>query len=160
VRDVSAAKGPAAEERGGERALKPRHTLSRRVLRYGVVGLVAFAIDYGVTAIAITVMLVPLLLANSLGFVVANVANFLLGHWWVFRDARGGRHWLRAYVGTLGVSVVGLLLNNAIVWLAVGLMGGPLLGGKVAATAIVMGFNFFIRHGWIYRRANLEPEKR
>jgi len=35
-------------------ALKPRRSLSVRALRYGVVGMLAFAIDYGVTAIAFT----------------------------------------------------------------------------------------------------------
>jgi len=139
-------------------ALKPRRSLSVRALRYGVVGMLAFAIDYGVTAIAFTLM--PLLVANSIGFAVANIANFVLGHLWVFRDARGNGHWSRAYVGTLGVSALGLLLNNAIVGLAVGLMGEPLLWGKVAATAIAMGFNFFARHIWVYRRAQLELEKR
>ena len=57
----------------------------------------------------------------------------------------------RAYVATLTVSLVGLLINNAIVWISVTVLSWPLVIAKVNATAVVMAFNFLARHHWVYR---------
>ena len=114
-------------------------------------GLIAFAVDFGVTAWLYRPNGAPLLVANTVGFLIANVANFLLGHWWVFRGLRGDQRWFRAYVATLTVSLVGLLINNAIVWISVTVLSWPLVIAKVNATAVVMAFNFLARHHWVYR---------
>lgn len=142
------------------RLVAPDDTMTARMLRYGAVGLIAFAIDFGVTAWLFRAMDAPLLVANTVGFLIANVANFLLGHWWVFRDRRDSRRWMRAYAATLAVSIVGLLLNDAMVWISVAVVDWPLLIGKVSATAVVMLFNFFARHHWVYRPTRLDLERK
>ncbi len=124
--------------------------LNSIVTRYALVGGASFSIDFIVTWAAFQFL--PLLAANTLGFVIANAANFVLGHQWVF-----GRQWQRGqlitmYVSVLGISVVGLILSNFIVWVLVIQMGSALLIAKIAATAIVMGWNLLARLTWVYKK--------
>jgi putative flippase GtrA len=124
--------------------------ITKTALRYGVVGLLSFLIDFGVTWV--TIHFLPLLVANTLGFVIANAANFLIGHKWVF-----GHHWekarlFRAYVSVLGISAIGLIISNFVVWGFVVQLASSLLLAKIAATAIAMVWNFLARWVWIYNK--------
>ena len=117
--------------------------------RYVVVGALAFCVDFGVTWLAIKWL--SLLAANTIGFVVANVFNFLLAHGWVFGARFERKRFVPVYTAVLTVSLVGLLVNNAVVWILVGLAGMALLPGKVIATLAGLGWNFTARKFWIYK---------
>lgn len=120
-----------------------------RVLRYLVVGTIAFVIDLGLLLALVPLM--PLLAANTVAFLVANAANFVLGHVWVFgrslRDPRIARH----YGAVLAASLVGLAINDAVVWAGVVVVGASVIVAKVAATAVALAWNFAARALWIYR---------
>lgn len=116
--------------------------------RYFVLGVATFVIDAG-TLLAIADHL-PLVAANSIAFFVANLVNFAVGHTWVFgRDFRAG--WLRAYSQVAVISVLGLALNDAIVWAGVVLVALPLLLAKAIATAVTFAWNFAARSRLVYR---------
>jgi putative flippase GtrA len=121
-----------------------------RLLRYLVVGTVAFAIDLGLLLLLAGHM--PLLAANTLAFIAANAVNFLLGHVWVFGQALDASA-APQYARVLVASLVGLGLNDAVVWGGATLLGLPLIAAKVIATAVALGWNFLARDRWIYRRA-------
>jgi putative flippase GtrA len=123
--------------------------VTTKVIRYGLVGVIAFVIDYGITKWLVAFL--PLLVANTIGFIVANSVNFCMAHRWVFGYAWTKEKLLSTYLAVLGVSVVGLIVNNIVVWLSVGIAGASLLFGKVLATAIVMLWNFLARLFWVYK---------
>ena len=118
-----------------------------RLARYLVVGTVAFAIDLGCLLLLVPHM--PLVAANTVAFLVANAANFALGHVWVFGQALDAAAAPR-YAKVLAVSLVGLALNDAVVWGGVALLALPLVAAKVAATAVALGWNYLARVLWIY----------
>lgn len=123
-------------------------THAARFARYVVVGTLAFAIDLAVLLLLAGVM--PLLAANSIAFILANIGNFVMAHFWVF----GGNLQdltLRRYIGTLGVSVVGLLLNDALVWCLAEIVHTGLVLAKVVATVVALGWNYTARVLWVYR---------
>ena len=119
-----------------------------RFARYVLVGLAAFAIDYGVLVLLAGRM--PLVAANTIAFLVANAANFLMAHGFVFGRSLD-RSAAPEYAGVLVVSLVGLALNDAVVWVAAGLAGWPLIVAKVLATGVAMGWNYAARATWVYR---------
>lgn len=123
--------------------------VSTKVMRYAVVGIVAFAIDYATTRLLVDFL--PLLVANTIGFLIANTVNFCMAHRWVFGFAWTKEKLLSTYFAVLGVSVVGLMINNMVVWVSVGVVGVTLLFGKVLAAAIVMLWNFLARLFWVYK---------
>lgn len=123
--------------------------LGKRGPRYVVVGGISFLIDYALTWTFLQVL--PLLLANTLGFLCANIANFVLAHSWVFGRAFEREGLLRAWLSVLGVSVVGLVISDVVVWLAVVVLQWSLLWAKVLATAIGLLWNFLARLRWVYQ---------
>lgn len=124
-------------------------TIGRQGARYVVVGSLAFCVDFGVTWLALKTL--PLLAANTIGFIVANVFNFLFAHGWVFGARFERKRFVPVYAAILTVSLVGLLVNNAVVWVLVGLVGMGLLPGKIIATLAALGWNFTARRFWIYK---------
>jgi putative flippase GtrA len=122
--------------------------MAPKAAKYLVVGTLAFVIDFGVTWALVQHL--PLLVANTIGFIVANVANFLLAHRWVFRAPFTRAAIFASYLPVLGVSVVGLVINNLIVWLLVAQLALALLIGKVVAALAAFIWNFLARAKWIY----------
>jgi putative flippase GtrA len=123
--------------------------LDAQAAKYVSVGGAAFLIDYSLTWLAYP--LLPLLLANTFGFAIANLFNFLAAHRWVF-DARFDRTDLTSlYLQVLAVSVVGLAINNAIIWVLVGQLAWALIAGKIIATGVGLLWNFAARKYWVYR---------
>jgi putative flippase GtrA len=121
----------------------------QRLIRYTLLGTLCFGIDYGVALILISML--PLLIANTLAFLAANLVNFIVGHYWVFRPANRQHRLFRTYAFVLAISGVGLLLNNAVVWLGVAMLGFGLFVTKCAATGVVLGWNFMARVLLVYR---------
>lgn len=117
--------------------------------KYLAVGGAAFLVDFGVTWLAFP--LLPLLWANTLGFVVANLFNFMAAHQWVFGAPFERSGLARTYLQVFAVSVIGLVINNAVVWLLVGQMAWLLIAGKVVATGLGLLWNFAARKYWVYR---------
>lgn len=120
-----------------------------RALRYAVVGAIAFVIDLGCLLLLLEHM--PLLAANTLAFLIANAVNFWLGHVWVFGRPLGGPGLARQYGGVLAISVVGLALNDALVWGGVEIAGASIVVSKIIATVVVMFWNYAARSLWVYR---------
>jgi len=119
-------------------------------IRYAVVGGVAFVIDLGL--LLLLSPLVSLLVANTIAFLVANAANFVMGHRWVFGSTRRDSGILAQYGAVLLISLAGVALNDAFVWIGVILLHADLVISKIAATLAVWGWNYWARAWWVYGR--------
>lgn len=113
-------------------------------------GGVAFAIDLGL--LLLLSPLVPLVTANTIAFLVANAANFLIAHLWVFGSKGRDSDILAKYGAVLLISLVGVALNDAFVWIGVALLNANMVISKVAATLAVWGWNYWARTLWVYGR--------
>jgi putative flippase GtrA len=122
---------------------------SRRFLGYAATGVMAFAIDLAVTLA--TLPWVHYLVANTLGFLVANAAQFVLAHIWVFGRSLRDSGVARLYLVTLAISTLGLAASNGIVWAGYGVLGAPMVPVKMAAAILVLALNFGLRRAIAYR---------
>lgn len=122
----------------------------RKAIRYAVVGSVAFVIDLGM--LLLLAPMLPLVLANTVAFLLANAVNFLLGHLWVFARGAMGSDVFTKYGAVLLISLVGLGLNDAFVWIGVEVLGAGVTVSKIATTLAVWGWNYYARTFWIYGR--------
>ena len=113
-----------------------------------VVGTVAFAIDLG--SLLVLAQYLHVIAANTIAFVIANAANFLMGHVWVFERPLVTIS-LRTYARVLLISVIGLAVNDAVVWLSAIAVGLSLLISKVIATLVGLVWNYAARVSWVYR---------
>lgn len=123
--------------------------ISTQGLKYVVVGLITLLIDFGLTWLLLPSM--HLVIANSLGFLLANITNFLLAHRWVFQSQVPTTQSTQTYMAVLAVSLVGLALSDLMVWLAISQWQLPFLISKILAAILGLVWNFGARKIWIYR---------
>lgn len=115
-----------------------------QLLRFGVVGGIAFAIDFGVLAALVELAHWNELLAAAVSFTVSVVFNYILSIFWVF-DVDREKNAARNFVLFILLSIVGLGLTELIMWVMLEKLGIFYLISKIVATGIVMVYNFVTR---------------
>ena len=101
--------------------------LMGQIIRFGLVGFLCFFIDYG------------LLLALT-----ELAGNYLLSMKFVY-EARARENRTGEFITFVLLSLVGLLINQLVMWVAVEFLGIWYQLAKIGATAIVMVYNFVSR---------------
>ena len=86
----------------------------------------------------------------ALAYILSTFVNWLVGRLLVFKDNAGSI--VREIVGVYIASVVGLLLNLGIMWVAVSVLSFNEMISKVVATGIVFIYNFAVRKLVIYKK--------
>ena len=117
--------------------------------RYGVVGGVAFCADFSLLFALTHFLRIHYLISAMVGFLVGVWVNYLLSVRWVF-----ARRQIASRVGEFGlfalIGVVGLGLNELLMWLLTGVVGIHYLGSKIVTTAGVYLWNFFARKKLVF----------
>ena len=114
-----------------------KQQLVKQILGFGIVGVVAFLIDYGIMNILYTKLGCTLLIANTCGFVVSTIVNYILSKKHVF-DMKTSNAFIKFTI----LSVIGLLINNITMILCIDCMMFGTLVSKVLATGVCMIWNF------------------
>jgi putative flippase GtrA len=125
--------------------------LIEQVLKFGVVGFIAFGIDYGVLMLLSQVLGMDPVLSAAISFIVSLIFNYLASMRFVFSH-RDDMSRTREFVTFLILSAIGLGINELIMWGGVALLGNSALAVtavKVFATAVVMVWNFVSRKKWL-----------
>ena len=111
-----------------------------KFLKFGAVGLSGVFVDFGVTWVCRERFRLNQYVANSLGFLTAVVSNFILNRIWTFQSA--DPHVAVQFGKFLGISLIGLALNNGIIYVLHERLGLHFYLSKLIATAIVTIWNF------------------
>lgn len=120
------------------------NTLLTQLAKFGVVGVVATAIDFGVMNLLHYGAHLDILVANTAGFTISLVFNYLASMKFVFEHKQDMSR-RREFTIFVVLSVIGLALNDGIV---LALNKGISIEAniaKIAATVLVMVYNFVTR---------------
>ena len=117
--------------------------LIAQLARFLIVGGVSFTIDYGLFTLLYAVG-VPHLAASSTSFTISLFANYALSRRYVF-DVNEDVNIVREFTAYVGLNVIALGLNTAVLYVCADLMGASPFLGKIVATAIVLVYNFISR---------------
>lgn len=130
--------------------------LRLRVVRYFFVGGVAAVVDVGLFFLFAKVLGFHYLLVGAGAFTAAAVVNYFLSIRHVFSS---GVRFTRntEFVCVYLVSFAGLLFNQAILFLAVDLLGMELMLSKCAAIGVVFFWNYLARKHFVFRNCSLPP---
>ena len=118
--------------------------LLAQFMKFGVVGVIAFVIDYGLLALLTELFGINYLVSATISFTASVVFNYDASMRYVFTHKEGMSR-RREFVIFVVLSVIGLLINNGCMWAGVELLGVHYLLTKIVATAIVMIWNFVTR---------------
>lgn len=122
----------------------------KKFASYVVIGSIAFSIDASITLGLATFL--NYIFANTVGFIVANFANFLLAHKWVFHGKLVRAELVNTYFPVLAISVIGLGLSNLSMYLLIEYVNMHILPAKIVTTLIVLVWNFFGRITFVYNK--------
>lgn len=125
--------------------------LIEQILKFGVVGIIATVIDFGVLYILSQPLGMDPVISAGISFCVSLVFNYVASMRYVFTH-REDMSRSREFVIFLVLSLIGLAINEAIMAAGVAVLGNSALavmGTKVLATAIVMVWNFVSRKKWL-----------
>ena len=115
----------------------------KQLFRFGIVGFTAFLIDAGLLFILTEFCHIHYLISSIISFVVSLVYNYILSIFWVF-DVQKKQTYKEVLLFII-LSIIGLGLNQLIMYLGVDLLHIYYMFCKVLATIIVMTYNFITR---------------
>jgi putative flippase GtrA len=115
-----------------------------QLVRYTAVGGVSFVADFGILFAASGILGVHYLISAPMGFIVGLTVNYALSVHWVFasRQLRSRRLEFAAF---FVIGVVGLGLNELIMWVLTDKVYLHYLVSKIGATLVVFIWNFLAR---------------
>lgn len=119
-------------------------TLIERFLKFCVVGGSGVVVDFGITYLAKELLKLNKYVANSLGFVCAATSNYILNRMWTF--ASNDPNIVMQYIRFFGFSLVGLAINNFVIYLLHGRAKWNFYFVKLIATGVVTFWNFCMNY--------------
>ena len=115
-----------------------------QIIKFVIVGGIATIIDFVVLYILKEYVGLNEILANTISFTVSVIYNYIASIKWVF-DVDKGKNEKQQFIIFIVFSIIGLGINNLILWICIDKFNIHYLIGKVFATGIVMIFNFITR---------------
>jgi putative flippase GtrA len=132
-----------------------RPDLLRKVLNFGLIGLVNFGVDLSVFLLALHFVTSSLIVANVLAWMVAVSCSYVMNSFITFAAETGRALRWRSYFSFAGSGVLGVVANTAVVVIAARYM--PLVAAKLCAIGAGFLVNFSMSHLFVFRASKRAP---
>lgn len=116
----------------------------KQLFRFGLVGGICFLIDYSILYVCTDIFKIHYLISSVISFTISTIFNYILSIKWVF-NLKENRNSKKDFVNFIVFSVIGLILNQIIMWFGVDILNIYYMITKIISTCIVMCFNFITR---------------
>ncbi|MBN9298900.1 MAG: GtrA family protein [Filimonas sp.] len=113
-----------------------------KFVKFGVVGFSGMIIDFGITWLCKERLKLNKFVANSCGFTLAVINNYILNRIWTFESSNP--QWQQELGKFVLISLVGLLLNNLLLFLFHSKLKLNFYLAKAIAIGCVVVWNFGI----------------
>ena len=111
-------------------------------LKFSVVGITSFLIDYGLFLLLTYAFGVFYIAASTTSFIVSTVYNYVLSMRYVFQG-KETQTAMQKFTIFWVLSFIGMGLNQLLLWACVSSLGISEWFGKLVATFLVMIYNFW-----------------
>ena len=118
--------------------------LLAQFMKFGIVGVIAFVIDYGFMVLLTEAFGVPYLISTTVPFIISVIFNYFASMRFVFKrkDDMSRR---REFIIFVVLSIIGLIINDVFMWLMVDFLYIDYRLSKIVVTFIVAVWNFVTR---------------
>ena len=127
--------------------------LFSQLIKFGLVGGIAFLIDYGIMVFLTEVFKIPSLISAAISFTVSVIFNYISSVKWVFDVDKEKNSKTKELVVFILLSIVGLGINELIMWIMDKEFGIYYMISKIVATIVVMCYNFITRKLFLEKKA-------
>ena len=124
-------------------------TILLRFVRFGIVGFSGMIVDFGVTWLCKEKLRWNKYLSNSLGFILAATNNYIWNRLWTFQSE--SQAVAREYISFVVIAVIGLGLNNLIIYLLHERLHLNFYLSKLIAIGCVTLWNFSMNYVFTFR---------
>ncbi len=121
-----------------------------KAVSFALVGLLNFAVDFGIFSFAYFYLDLPIIAANVIAWIVAVSGSYVLNSLITFAEESGRQLRFKDYVTFVVSQTGGLVANTATVFAASYFM--PVLVAKVLAIVASFLVNFSLSHFVVFRR--------
>lgn len=115
------------------------------IIKFGITGLSGMVVDFGTTWLIREKLKWNQYFANTCGFTLAVINNYLINRYWTFESSQ---YWVPEFGRFVLFSVIGLLLNNLLLFLFHEKAGIRFYFSKVMAIGVVFIWNFLTN--WLF----------
>lgn len=119
--------------------------LFNQLIKFGVVGVIAFIIDYGIMVLLTEVFNIQSLISAAISFTISVIFNYIASIKWVFDVNKEKNNKAKELIIFIILSVIGLGINELIMWIMDKNFGIYYMISKIIATIVVMCYNFVTR---------------
>ena len=130
--------------------------LFAQLVKFGIVGVLATLIEWGIFYILTNIIHIHYGVSTAIAFLISTVFNYYLSVKYVF-DVDKEKSKKRNFIIFVIFSIIGLGLNELILYICIEKIHLYNMIGKIIATGIVMIFNFITRK--IFLEKNNKGEK-
>lgn len=116
-----------------------------QIFKFGIVGIIAAIIDFGTLFILTTFLDTYYLLSAAIAYILSTVFNYIASMQYVFVSKFDKSEKNKEFLIFVILSVIGLAINELIMWFFVEEFSLHYIISKVIATTIVMVWNFITR---------------
>jgi putative flippase GtrA len=120
-----------------------------KFLKFCIVGFSGMLIDFGTTWLLKERLKVNKYISNSIGFIFATIWNFAFNRFWTFQSQN--QQVAVQYLSFLSISIVGLGLNNLVIFILHGKLRMNFYLAKLVAVALVTTWNFLMNYFFTFR---------
>lgn len=126
------------------------NNLIKQILKFGIVGGIAFIIDYALLYICTEYLNIYVLYSSIISFSISVIFNYIMSIKWVF-DVNHKQTY-KDFTIFIIFSVIGLGINQLIMYLGIERLHIYYMLVKIASTGIVMVYNFITRKIFIEKK--------
>lgn len=127
-----------------------KNKLAKQIFRFSWVGILCFFIDFSVLYLLTEFIHINYLISAAFSFCVSLIVNYILSTKIVFHVSDRYSK-TKKFIVFCMLSVVGLGINQLLMWLGTDKLGIYYMLVKLGATAIVMVYNFITRKIFLER---------
>lgn len=122
-----------------------------KAVSFALIGVVNSAIDFAVFSFAYYFLALPILVSNSMAWVVAVSGSYVMNSTITFATESGRKLAFDRYIGFALSQFAGFLANTLTVWCMVELAHMPAWAGKLVAIFVSFAVNFSLSHFVVFR---------
>lgn len=120
-----------------------------QLFRYGFVRGIAYSVDFGSLVFLTEVFKIHYLISAAIAFILGFLTNYTLSISWVFSKRTLADKRIEFLIFSI-IGLVGLGLNEVIIWFFTELIHFHYLISKIFSTVVVFFWNFFARKKMLF----------
>ncbi|MBS0534893.1 MAG: GtrA family protein [Proteobacteria bacterium] len=134
------------------RAAWAERAVALKAVSFALIGVVNSAIDFAVFSLAYYYLGLPIIVANTMAWIVAVSGSYVMNSTITFATESGRKLAFDRYLGFALSQFAGFLANTLTVWCMVELAHIPAWGGKLVAIFVSFAVNFSLSHFVVFRK--------